>query len=196
MEMLCAPNPHGRPNSDVIVPWINGLDVTRRPRSMWIIDFGVDMTQEGACRYERPFYHVECHVRPERQRNKRQAYRERWWIHVEARPAMRVAFTRLGDFLATLTVSKHRLFVRSASPILPDHQLIVFAKTDDSFFGILQSRIPRNLGATARNTTRNEATLYSDKLFRDVPDAAPVARPRSGNCSGGEGTRRYPQPAG
>ena len=59
MEMLRAPNPHGRPNSDVIVPWINGLDVTRRPRGMWIIDFGVEMTREDACRYERPFEHVE-----------------------------------------------------------------------------------------------------------------------------------------
>ena len=30
IEMLRAPNPHDRPNSDVTVPWINGLDVARR----------------------------------------------------------------------------------------------------------------------------------------------------------------------
>jgi hypothetical protein len=24
LKMLRAPNPHGRPNSDVIVPWVNG----------------------------------------------------------------------------------------------------------------------------------------------------------------------------
>ena len=39
LEMLRLPNPHGRPNSDVIVPWVNGLDVTRRSRGMFIIDF-------------------------------------------------------------------------------------------------------------------------------------------------------------
>lgn len=33
--MLAAPlNPNGRPNSDVVRPWVNGLDVTRRPRRM------------------------------------------------------------------------------------------------------------------------------------------------------------------
>ena len=42
LEMLRQPNPNGRPNSDVVVPWINGLDVTRRNRQMWIIDFGTD----------------------------------------------------------------------------------------------------------------------------------------------------------
>ncbi len=140
VEMLCAPNPHGRPNSDVIVPWINGLDVTRRPRSMWIIDFGVNMPQEAAARYELPFEHVERHVQPEREKNKRQAYREWWWIHVEARPAMRKSLGRLEWFLVTTTVSKHRLFVLSASPILADHQLIVFAKCDHCSLGVLHSR--------------------------------------------------------
>src|SRR5262249_38329472 len=39
-HLLSSPNPHGKPNSDVVTPWINGLDVTRRSRDMWIIDFG------------------------------------------------------------------------------------------------------------------------------------------------------------
>jgi hypothetical protein len=30
-DWLTLPNPHGRPNSNVLKPWINGLDVTRRP---------------------------------------------------------------------------------------------------------------------------------------------------------------------
>jgi hypothetical protein len=38
-QLLTMPNPNQRPNSDVVHPWINGLDVTRRPRNMWIIDF-------------------------------------------------------------------------------------------------------------------------------------------------------------
>ena len=42
LALLDAPNPHGRPNSDVVVPWINGLDVTRRNRNIWIIDFGTN----------------------------------------------------------------------------------------------------------------------------------------------------------
>ena len=45
-RMLSAPvNPNGRPNSDVVRPWVNGMDITGRPRGMWIIDFGVDMSR-------------------------------------------------------------------------------------------------------------------------------------------------------
>ena len=38
-EMLDSPNPHGRPNTDVVRPWMNGSDMTGRPRGMWIVDF-------------------------------------------------------------------------------------------------------------------------------------------------------------
>ena len=40
---LTRPNPHGRPNPDVLKPWCNGMDVTRRHSDTWIIDFGVSM---------------------------------------------------------------------------------------------------------------------------------------------------------
>jgi hypothetical protein len=137
--MLRQPNPHGRPNSDVVVPWINGLDVTRRDRHMWIIDFGTDCSVKQAALYEAPFEFVRRNVLPERQRNKREAYRTRWWLHVEARSGMRKSLAPLSRFVAT-TVSKHRLFVWEVAPTLPDHQLITFALSDDYHFGVLHSR--------------------------------------------------------
>ena len=52
-KMIAAPpNPNGRPNSDVVIPWVNSLDVARRPRDMWIIDFGTMMPESGAARAE------------------------------------------------------------------------------------------------------------------------------------------------
>ena len=48
LKMLNAPNPHGQPNTDVIVPWVNGLDVTRRTRHMFIIDFGTQEMKASA----------------------------------------------------------------------------------------------------------------------------------------------------
>ena len=38
-RFLAHPNPDGRPNSDVVRPWINGSDITGRSRDMWIVDF-------------------------------------------------------------------------------------------------------------------------------------------------------------
>ena len=140
IEMLHAPNPHGQPNSDIIVPWANGLDLTRRSRSMWIIDFGTTMPVETAALHALPFEHLVKHVRPQRDQNKRQSYREKWWIHVESRPAMRRAIAPLPRFLVTIGVSKHRLFRWMTGPTLPDHQLFVFSRDDDFFLGILHSR--------------------------------------------------------
>jgi len=60
----------------------------------------------------------------------------------------------LERFLATPTVSKHRLFLWLPGGTLPDHQLIVFARDDDYFFGMLHSRVhevwARGLGTQLR----------------------------------------------
>ena len=52
------------------------------------------------------FQYVDRHVRPERATNKRDSYREKWWCHVEPRPAMREAFSRVKRFLATTSNSR------------------------------------------------------------------------------------------
>jgi type II restriction/modification system DNA methylase subunit YeeA len=86
---LSAPfNPNGRPNSDVLKPWVNGLDLTRRPRDLWIVDFGWTMSEKEAAFYEGPFAYILEKVKPERAKNRRDTYRLNWWRHVEARPAM------------------------------------------------------------------------------------------------------------
>jgi hypothetical protein len=94
-------NPNGRPNSDVVRPWVNGLDITRRPRDYNIIDFGTEMGLEDAALYEAPFEYVNQHVKPMREKSNRKAYRDRWWIHMEPRPAMRHALAGLPRYLAT-----------------------------------------------------------------------------------------------
>jgi type II restriction/modification system DNA methylase subunit YeeA len=141
LSMLDVPNPNGRPNSDVIVPLINGLDVTRRHRRMWIIDFGTDRLEAEAALYEAPFEFIRQTVYPERQKNKRDTYRQRWWLHVEARSGMRQSLRPLARFIAIPRVAKHRLFVWQTMPTLPDCQLITFAFADDCSFGLLHSRI-------------------------------------------------------
>jgi len=139
-RLIQMSNRSERSNRDVVKPWWNGLDITRRPRNMWLIDFGTDMPIEEAELYEGPLAYVREHVKPERDENNRAAYRERWWIHNEARPSMRAAIAPLSRYLVTPHVSKHRLFMWLGSGIIPDHQLIVIAREDDYFFGVLHSR--------------------------------------------------------
>ena len=141
LAMMREPNPHGQPNSDVLVPWANGLDVTRRSRGMWIVDFGTERGEAEASSYEVPFARIRKLVRPFRTKNKRETYRELWWRHVEARPGMLAALAPLPRFLATARVAKHRLFAWLNAPLLPDCQLFAFARWDDFFFGVVHSRI-------------------------------------------------------
>jgi hypothetical protein len=152
--MLASPNPHGRSNAEVVRPWANGLDTTRRPRGMWIIDFGVDMPLEEAALYEAPFEYVKREVMPTRVENRRAAYAKRWWLHVEPRPAMRLALNELDRYIGTPRVAKHRLFVWLPKETLPDSQIIVFAREDDYSFGVLHSSIhelwARSLGTQLR----------------------------------------------
>jgi type II restriction/modification system DNA methylase subunit YeeA len=140
-EWLKAPlNPNGRPNSDVLKPWRNGMDMTRRSSDKWIIDFGWTMTEAEAALYEAPFRHALMFVKPERNKNNREAYRLNWWRHVEPRPGMWAELGPVARYIATPTVAKHRVFVGLSSTVCPDHQLIAIARDDDTTFGILHSR--------------------------------------------------------
>ena len=134
-------NPNGRSNRDVIKPWYNGLDITRRPRNMWIIDFGNDMPQKQAEQYLAPFEYVRQHVKPEREKNARDWYREEWWLHYAPRPALRQRIAGLNRYIATARLAKHRLFMFIEPVVIPDSQIIAFTREDDYFFGVLHSRV-------------------------------------------------------
>jgi type II restriction/modification system DNA methylase subunit YeeA len=140
--MFSAPlNPNGRPNSDVIRPWVNAQDLTRRPRGMFVIDFGLSATESEAALYELPFEYVRKHVFPERKPTNRDLGDRPWWIHGRPRPEMRAALAPLQRFIATPGVSKHRVFTWLPKEILPDHAVFAIAREDDYFFGVLHSRI-------------------------------------------------------
>ena len=139
-DMLAKPNPHGKSNSDVIRPWVNGLDITGRPRHMQIIDFGTDMSAKDAALYEAPFEYVRAWVHPVRAVS-RTTIGDRWWLHERPRPDMREALAGQTRYLTTPRVSKHRLFVWLNANTLADSATIVFARYDDFFFGVLHSRV-------------------------------------------------------
>ena len=69
-EMLRQPNPHGKPNSDVVKRWMIGRDINQRSRNMWIIDFGIDLPEDDAALYEAPFEYVLANVKPDRAQNR------------------------------------------------------------------------------------------------------------------------------
>ena len=191
-EWLRLPaNPNGRTNSEVLKPWVNGMDLTRRPAGKWIVDFGWTISEGDAALYEEPFLWVKERVYPKRQQNRREAYREYWWRHVEPRQGMWRALDGLARYIVTPRVAKHRLFVWLDSRVCPDCQLIVFARDDDTTFGILHSRFHEiwslRLGTNQGKgndprytpTTTFEPFPFPDGLTPDVPAADYANDPRA-----------------
>jgi type II restriction/modification system DNA methylase subunit YeeA len=186
-DWLKMPNPNGRPNSDAVRPWSNGMDVTRRSSDKWIIDFGVDMSEADAMLYEVPFAHVLEQVRPMREKSNRAAYKTRWWRLAEPIPKMRTALIGLNRFIATPVVAKHRLFVWMDSRVLADHQLIAIARSDDLTFGILHSRF-HELWSLRLGTSLEDRPRYTPTTtFETFPFPAGVT-PRDTAPQAGQGT--------
>ncbi len=174
-KFLASPNPHGKPNSDVVRPWVNGLDITRRPRNMWIIDFPPGMSEEQAAQYEGPFEYAKKEVKPIRKSNKRKVYAQRWWVHAESRPAMRVALAGLKRYLATPRLTKYRLFVWLPAEVLADSQVFVFARDNEYFFGVLHSRA-HELWALRKGTQLESRPRYTPtSTFETFPFPRPAA---------------------
>ncbi|MCK4598313.1 class I SAM-dependent DNA methyltransferase [Candidatus Bipolaricaulota bacterium] len=155
-------NPNNQPNSDVVRPWINARDLAGAPRGMWIIDFGATMSEQDAALYEVPFEFAMKEIKARREASR--TTRSEWWIHERPRPDMRAALEQLPRFIATIRHSKHRLFDWLKAPTLPDSALIVFAREDDYFFGMLHSKV-HELWARRQGTQLREA----ESGFRYTP---------------------------
>ena len=94
------------------------------------------------------------------------------------RPEMRKALQTAGRYIATPTVSKHRLFVWLPMEILPDHNLIAFACDDDYTFGILHSRF-HELWALAMGTQLETRPRYTPTTcFETFPFPHPTDEQR------------------
>ena len=183
-EWLRLPaNPNGRPNTDVLKPWINGMDVTRRPAGKWIVDFGHCMAEAEAALYEAPYAHIRDRVKPAREQNNREDLRRNWWRHDRSGRTLFERLAALPRYIATPRVAKHRLFVWIDSRICPDGQLVVIARDDDVTFGILHSRFHEawslRLGTWLGKgndprytpTTTFETFPFPDGLSPDIPAA-------------------------
>ena len=175
----------GFENKRVIRKIVNARDITSRTNTTFIIDFGANMPLETARKYKIPFQHLEEKVKPVREKTKQVQSQQIWWRFWNPRPEMRKALVSLERFIVTPTVSKHRLFVWQPKEILADHQLIVFARDDDYFFGVLHSYINEcwslRMGTwlgKGNDPRYTPTTTFETFPFPWAPGTEPTADPR------------------
>ncbi|MDR6330604.1 class I SAM-dependent DNA methyltransferase [Deinococcus soli (ex Cha et al. 2016)] len=177
---LSMPNPDGVSNADVIKPWVNGMDLLRRPSHRWIIDFA-SMDESEAEKYVAPFEYVKENVYPERQKNNRASYRERWWQHQEARISLRQAMIEKARVIAIPRVAKHLMPCWIPTSYLPDVQIVVVARDDDFTFGVLASTVHR-AWARAQGTymgVGNDLRYTPSTCFETFPFPDPTPEHRA-----------------
>ncbi len=176
-RMEALPNPHGRPNADVIRRHLNAKDITDRLSDDWVIDFPPGTSEDEAALYEAPFEFVKLRVKPVREAARgKDVQAASWWIHWRPRPEMRIALEGLRRFICTPRVAKHRVYVWMEGSLLPSDATVVFARDDDYFFGVLHSRA-HELWARATGTQLREV----ESGFRYTPttcfETFPFPRP-------------------
>ena len=146
-------NPTAAPNSDVIRPVASAVDLAKRDRHVWTIDFGF-MELERAALYERPFEYVKENVYPTRANNPSQT-NPCWWQYERPRVDMRQALEGLARFISTPGLSKHRIFVWRGMEVLCNQGTLVFPRADDYLLGLLHSR-PHETWARSQATQLRE----------------------------------------
>lgn len=189
-QMLTAPtNPNGRKNAEVLQPYWNGIDLTRRPQDIWLIDFPLTTSEEDAALFEMPFAHLAAEVRPVRATNSIAWLRDNWWLLWRARPDLRAAVETFDRFIVTPEVSKYRVFAWMPKPRLPDKNLTVIARDDDTTFGILHSRFHElwslRMGTSLEDrprytpSTTFETFPFPEGLTPNIPAADYASDPRA-----------------
>ena len=180
LNALAIKNPNNLPNSDILRPWTNGKNLIRKRTSpVWIVDYYSIETENAAGLYKWPFDYLLRHVKPQRQSNNEMRQRELWWKFRRSGEEMRAVTLPLDRYLVTTATSKHRIFVWISKIVLPDHQLYVFARSDDYFFGVLHSRAhevwSRAQGTQVRE--RESGFRYTPtSCFETFPMPAPMPK--------------------
>lgn len=177
---LKSPNPDGVSNAEVLKPWVNGMDITRRPSDTWIIDFDM-RTEEQARQYLLPFAYVEEKVKPERINNRDKQRSTFWWRLGRSGSDLKKASAGQARILVTPRVAKHRIWVWVPAGTLPDSRVLAVTRDDDFTFGVLQSRIHEvwSLANSAAHGVGNDPTYVAKDCFDPFPFPHPTADQRA-----------------
>ncbi|MGJ8605930.1 MAG: class I SAM-dependent DNA methyltransferase [Marivita sp.] len=125
----------------LIFDYANGRDLVGQPRNLKIIDcFGLS---DSELKSKFPFIYqlLWDRVKPERDTNNRQSYRDYWWVFAEPRKEMRKALAGTKRYIATTETAKHRIFRFLEKTVLADQKIRVIALEEAWQLAVLSSRV-------------------------------------------------------
>lgn len=132
-------NVNGRPNSDVVKPFMTVPDITDRPADLWIVDFFGKRATE-ASHYEAPFELLQKRLPATRSANRETRTAGTWWLFRRSGSEVRSNSASLQRTIKTALVAKFRIFVFEENAALPDTRVVTIFRDDFISFGILCSK--------------------------------------------------------
>ncbi len=163
-----------------IRPYLNGRDVMQRSRGQMVIDlFGLTEAQVQAD-YPLVWQHVNAHVRPDREENRRATYKTNWWVFGEPRRDLRPALAGLPRYIATVETAKHRVFSFLPAEVVPDNMLVCVGSDSAFTLGVLSSKVHQDwfLAACGWLGVGNDPRYTKSQVFDPFPfpEATPEQR--------------------
>lgn len=147
----------------------NGKDLTSRSRGVMVIDLFGTASDDARRNFPEVYQHLLDTVKPERDRNNRASYREKWWWFGEPRRELRQAMEGLTHYIATVETMKHRIFQFMDAEVLPDNMLVVIASDDPFHLGVLTSRVHLQWASNAGGTLEDRPRYTKSRCFDPFP---------------------------
>ena len=154
-----------------IKPYRNGKDLTSQSRNLLVIDcYGLTL---GTLRSKFPalYQWLFDRVKPERDANRDNDLREKWWLHRRSNEDMRRILHTLPRYIATVMTAKHRVFQFLDGSILPDQMLVVFGLANAFHLGVLSSsaHVCWALATGSRLGVGNDPRYNKSRCFETFP---------------------------
>jgi hypothetical protein len=130
--------------------------------------FGLE-ADEVRKRFPEVYQHVLSTVKPERDSNNRESYRQNWWVFGEPRRELRPALVGLRRYVATVETAKHRIFQFLDVSVLPDNMLVAVATDDGFHLGVLSSHAHIVWTAHSGGTLEDRPRYTKTRCFDPFP---------------------------
>jgi hypothetical protein len=131
----------GQQASQVIRPYLGGSELVQNDKHRFVIDLFDYSEREVRTKFPKTYQHLLEKVKPVRDNNNRESYKQNWWIFAEPRRDTRLAFSDLRRYIGTTETTKHRIFSFVEGGVVPDHMIVAIAADDAFHLGVLSSRI-------------------------------------------------------
>jgi hypothetical protein len=162
-------------------PYKNGRDIMQVSRDFWVIDlFGLSIV-DVQIRFPEIYQWIFEKVKPERDQNRRESYRKKWWIFGEPVVTTRNSLKGLKRYIVTCRTARHRVFLFLDAHVVPDAKLITIGLEDAFFLGVLSSRF-HVLWATAAGGwlgVGNDSNYNHSDCFNKFPFPNPTEPQKS-----------------